>query len=247
MVQRIIAMLSLSLLVAACESTRRYAYRPAVSTSAVLEGHPAALHRIPPNAPAGDVRIATLGLADIRATGEDEDAEEETRALHLRMVVSNDADVPWSLDTREQRVALPGDGDSPPAYATADGPTPPIITIPPRGKRTVDLFYPLPQRMQEIEELPSFDTIWRVETHAGPVVQRTPFERVDVTPVYRPEPYYYYHRGYGWGYWPTSYWYDPWYPQRGAFIGVDAAPRYGGHPVMIDRHPTRPPPARRVR
>jgi hypothetical protein len=227
---------------AACDS-RQYVYEPAVSSNATIAGRPASYYQIPPEAPRGDVRIATFGLVDITP----ERTDDELRGLHIRMIVTNNSDTPWTVDTREQRAVLPGGGESRPAFAKVDDGAPPTVEIPAGAKRTFDLFFPLPPSMEEARELPSFDTIWTVRTSGGAVVQRTPFERLDVTPVYNTPPAYYYGGYYGGHYgWGPPYYYDPWYGRGGAFVGVHLTPSYVNRPVIIHRHPTAPP-GRRVR
>jgi hypothetical protein len=220
----------------ACEN--QYVYRPAVNTSATIQGQPASYYRIPANAPHGDVRIATFGLAQIQPR----EGGGELEAIHVRMIVSNtDGDRPWTVDTREQLVALPNHGESRPAYATVDQGAAPLVEIPPRQARTIDLFYPLPADMSDADDLPSFDTIWTVQTAQGPVAERTPFERLTVEP--RTETSYAFSYGYA-----PSYWYDPYYYPGGAFVGVTVAPRFVHRPVIIvPRHRHYAPPARRVR
>lgn len=241
---RAAAVLALSVAAVSACASRKFVYEPAVSSSAVVEGRPASYYPIPPEAPRGDVRIATFGFADISPEGSDE----EIRALHLRMVIANNSDAQWVVDTRDQRVLLPRDGESRPAFANVDEGTAPVVEIPPGGKRTLDLFYPLPPHLEKASELPSFDTVWRVQTQTGTVAQRTPFERLDVTPAYYGSAYPYAYGGYGWGYgWGPPYYYDPWYARGGAFVGVRLAPSYYSRPVVIQRNVARPPPARRVR
>lgn len=226
----------------ACES-RSYVYRPAISSGAIIAGKPAAHQRIPPEAPRGDLRVATFGFADLRPV---EREGENVRALHVRMVVSNDSDAPWSVDTREQRVELPGNGESRPAYARSDDAAPPVIEIPPGTQRSIDLFFPLPRSMQEASELPAFDTIWTVHTGTQAITQRTPFERIEVTPVYETTPY-----RPGWSGWGPPYYYDPFYTRSGAFFGMGFGPAFVETPIVIrpvPRPPAAPaPPPRRVR
>jgi len=227
---------------AACES-RSYIYRPAISSGAVIEGKPAAHHRIPPGAPRGDVRVATFGFADLSPV---DGQGEDVRALHVRMIVSNDSDTTWTVDTREQRVALPGSGESRAAYARSDDATPPGVEIPPGVQRSFDLFFPLPSSMQRASELPSFDTIWTVHTGAETITQRTPFERLEVTPVYETRPY----PSGGWYGWGPPYYYDPYYARGGAFFGVGFGPVIVERPIVIRPAPPPPssaPPPRRVR
>ena len=170
------------------------------------------------------MQLATFGFADIHPTGAE---DEELRAIHVRMVVSNNDDTPWKIDTREQLLALPANGQSRPAFASSDVGPGPIVEVPPQGKRTIDLFYPLPEHMQEASDLPEFDTLWKVETSTRIVGDRTPFERLEVVPRYAYEYDDYY---WGPGYYP---YYDPYYVHGGAFVGVRVAPSFGHRPVVI--------------
>jgi hypothetical protein len=221
----------------ACENA--YFYRPAVTstTSATVDGQPASFYGVPPEAPQGNVRVATMGFAEIEAQG----GGEHIRALHVRMVVANNSLKPWLVDTREIRAALPGYGESRAAFATGgQNSAPPNIEIPPRGERTIDLFYPLPSTMKDASKVPAFDLLWEVNTDSRRVVERTPFERIEIVPVYD------YGYGYGYGYWGSPYWYDPYYVHGGAFVGVGLGSAYAQHPVVISPHYVAPP-AQRVR
>ncbi len=199
-----------ALLLAGCAT---YAYVPEQNATGQIRGQPAADYAIPPEAPQGDVRIASFGVTDL-ATSE----SEHVRALHLRMVVSNNGAVPWTVDTREQLAAVPGEGHSRPIFASTDDNRLPLATVAPGGKRTLDLVYPLPASMQKAKHLPAFDVVWRVDTGGGRVVaMRTPFERVTVEPAY----------AYGYGAaWEPYWWYDPF------FFGATFA-----HPIVLHHHP----------
>lgn len=226
--------------IAGCEPT--YVYAPAVSTAATVSGRLATYTPIPPEAPRGDVRIATFGLVGLRTPGQGDD--DEVVAVQLRMVVANNSDKPWTVDTREQRVKLPADGESRAAYVSTDQGAPPVVVVPPGGKREIDLFYPLPEHLEKERWLPAFDLVWKVQTDTRLVVERAPFERLKVEP--RPDVSYY--GGYGWGYGWGPVYYDPWYP-RGAFVGARVySPVYRSAPPPVIRHRghvRRAPPARR--
>lgn len=211
-----------ALALAACE--RDYVYRPTVATTSAVAGRVASYYAIPPESPRGSVQLATFGFADIHPSGEDS----ELRAIHVRMVVSNNADTAWKIDTREQLLALPDHGQSRPAFASSDAGPGPILDVPPNGKRTIDLFYPLPENMQEASDVPEFDTLWKVQTDTRVVADRTPFERLEVVRQYA-----YPYDDYGWG---NGYYYDPYYLHGGAFVGVRLAPSYGHRPVVIRPH-----------
>ncbi len=196
-----------------CTSTE-YSYVPAENASATLEGQAAADYAVPPAAPAGDVRLATFGVAELQPRGP-HTREHHMAAIHLRMVIANDGNDTWTFDTRDQRLDLEGRGMSAPALATADraGDTPPVVTIPPAGKRTVDLFFPLPSDLDGASNLPSFDAVWRITVAPDEtIVERTPFERIvleEAPPV----------DGYDDALWP--YWYDPYYAGWGVVLPED--------------------------
>ena len=209
---------------AGCE--HEYVYRPTVATTSAVAGRVASYYAIPPEAPRGSVQLATFGFADLQPTG---GGDKDVRAIHMRMVVANNADTPWKIDTREQLLELPGHGQSRPAFASSDVGAGPVIEIPPNGKVTVDLFYPLPEHMEDASDLPDFDTLWRVDTGTRVVADRTPFERLEVSPRYASD-----YDDYYWG--PWGYYYDPFYPYGGGFVGVHIGPSFGRHAVII--HPS---------
>src|SRR5579859_6393683 len=135
--------LALALGAVAC-TTSDYVYEPVDHTSSRLEGVAAADYAIPPEKPTGDVRLATFGISDITPEGAPDGAK--LKAIHLRFILANNGDATWTFDTREQRATLADRGESRPAFATADvGDQPPLVEIMPKGKRTVDLFFPLPR------------------------------------------------------------------------------------------------------
>jgi hypothetical protein len=208
---------ALLLVVAAIGCEENFVYVPATNTGAQVEGRPAANVPIPPEAPRGDVRVATFGVSSI----EPREGSGEVRALHVRVIVADNTSRPWTVDTREQRVSLAERGESRAAYASADkGSAPPIVTVPAGDKRTIDLFFPLPADMAKASALPRFDAIWTVHTDARPVTERTPFERVAIEPrsAYDER-------------WGAPYWYDPSYPSA-MWIGATLPP---ARPVVVER------------
>jgi hypothetical protein len=205
-------LLALALGLAACESP--YVYRPAVNANARLAGHRAAEYQLPtPQNPQGDIRVASFGVSKVKPQAEQQGT---IHALHVRAVVANNSNQPWQLDTRQQVVQLHDERTLAPAFSRSDDGNLPLAVAPPGGKRTIDLFYPLPPDMEKASRIPEFDVLWRVDTGNGKVVaQRTPFERLRVEPYYAStgggDPF---EGPSGWG--PYG-WYDPfWGP---AFIG----------------------------
>jgi hypothetical protein len=196
---------------AACESS--YVYHPAAHADAEVAGRQAAIYTLPSAAHAqGDLRVASFGVSKIKP----EDQQGETvHALHVREVVSNSSQQPWTVDTRQQNVELADGRRLTPSYARSDAGNPPVVVVPPAGKRTIDLFFPLPPREEKASKVPTFDVVWNVDVAGQPIAQRTPFERLRIEPYYASA---------GWGYpyggslgWGPYGWYDPmWGP---AFIG----------------------------
>jgi hypothetical protein len=212
--------------------TSEYAYVPANTPTATVQGRVAATLSIPPEGPQGSVRVASYGMTDVEAQDQ---PEVSLHAIHLRVVLADDAPTPWTFDTREQHVEI---GGAPPlavAFASANaGSQPPLVTVDSSARRVVDLFFLLPEDQQAAEEIPQFSVLSRVDTSVGPVVQRTPFKRVDVDEDedesgytewgYAPEYYY----------WGGPYWINPLFPYVGLppgyFAGgvvVHPAPHFG--------------------
>jgi hypothetical protein len=187
----------------------------------------AADYAVPPDAPRGDVRIASFGITEISPH---DNPTESFRALHLRMIVIDNSATQWTFDTRDQRLELSGRGPIPPSFATADGAgsPPPRMTVPSGGKRVADLFYVLPGDLQRAEDLPDFDALWRVDTSPEIVADRTPFERLVVEPDYYGGWEGDYGRDY---YWSGPYWVDPGFSHAGLPYG------YLGGAVYIRRAP----------
>jgi len=203
--QRILACAALAVGVGGCAPT--YVYQPAQNATAQMHGRLAADYEIPASHPEGDVRLASFGISDVSPEGS---PNLKQRAIHVRLVVANNGGQYWSLDAREQRIDLPGAGQMSPAYVGSGQPETglPMISIAPGGKRTLDLFYPLPATLQSAKQIPEFDLLWKINTGTQIVAERTPFDRLKIEPVYA--------YGYGWDYapyaWGGPYWFDPWYP-----------------------------------
>jgi hypothetical protein len=177
-----------------------YLYSPAQQANARENGLPANLSQVPPERPYGNVVIASPGI--VRMKFHD---DVKTRMLSVRMVITNNQDdVPWKIDTREVRAILSGVGEVAPAYVNTNVPLP-VIEVPRGEKRTLDLYYPLPPEAQNAKQVPEFDVVWQVQTGERLVAQRTPFERLELMPVYA-DVYYN-----GWTYAPF-WWHDPFVP-----------------------------------
>jgi hypothetical protein len=207
--------LASALMFAACAP--QYVYQPAADATATIQGHKAADYQIPPTAPQGDVRLASFGMAPVSLRSA---PDVKQRALHVRMIVADNGLTPWTLDARQQFVALQDGRKLAPSYVTTrEGQAGlPTVTIPAGGKQVIDMFYTLPPDKQSATQVPEFDVLWRIDTPQQQVAERTPFDRLRV----EPEVAY----GYGpddWGAWDAGW--------DGPFWGGDVlvgSPGWGG-------------------
>lgn len=192
--------LSLLGLVAGCAG-ETYLFEPAEQATATIEGYSAARYTIPPEAPRGDVRIASFGVHDIEQAG-----GEDVPAIHVRLVISNDSGAgPWSVDTRRVHMEVRGKGDIGAPLVSTDGQGLPVVDVAPGRQRVIDLFYPLPDGMEGASDVPAFDLLWVVKTDTREVAERTPFERIEFERAPRSAVS-------GGAEWYGPYWwYDPWY------------------------------------
>lgn len=194
-----------------------YVYTPQTA-NAVTSGLPAARTPIPQEQPQGAVEVTSYGTTQLQQ------ADARVPALHVRMVVTNDGDsTPWTLDTRQQTVEIPGEGRATPMFANADVQTLPNLTIARGERRVIDLYFPLPATIQDDAHLPRFEMLWQVTTPARTVASRTSFDRIEREPV---EVAY----GTSWPLWAgygPYWWYDPFYP-RVVFIHT--------RPIVIRDH-----------
>jgi hypothetical protein len=144
----------------------------------------AAFYNIPEGSPHGDLRIVSYGVERLVAGNPDApNADDPTAAaIHLRVMLENTGQQPWSFDTREQQIDMEGQGTETVAYAVSDreGDGPPVVQLPFGVTRVVDLFYPLPPGMDDAAEIPAFRAITLVHTDAGNVVETTPFRRIEI-------------------------------------------------------------------
>lgn len=190
-----------------CAANSDYVYQPD-TTNAMAAGLPAARTPIPQEAPQGAIEVTSYGVTELRRDGM------KIPALHVRAIVTNDGDAqPWTLDTTQQLVEIPGEGRSRPIFVNADVGTLPSVTIALHERRVIDLYYALPDTVRSASQLPRFDLLWQVNTPARAVASRTTFDRSDRAPEVAttveaaPWPYW---AGFG-PYW----WYDPFYPSVG--------------------------------
>jgi uncharacterized membrane protein YgcG len=214
-----------------------YAYVPAPpATSVPVYGRDAAFYSLPPSSPHGELRVIAYGIEELAPGDPDDDATADApgfSALHLRIIVSNTGQKAWTLDTREQRIELPGHGASGVAFASADregdASQPPVIQIFFGNTRIVDEFFPLPPDMQNAEALPAFVAHTTLHTDdADPTIETTTFTRTEIgmwaaygedeqsdTDIYDVDQYNY------------EYWDDPFWFNAG-FVGFAGVPHAWG-------------------
>jgi hypothetical protein len=175
---RALSVVALAALVTSCASAPRYSYRPTAETlredaPGAVDGNAAADYPVPRNQPQGDVQVAAVGVAQ--------------RRLHVRMVVRNSGDEPWTVDGFEQKAVVDGNRRQEPAMAICDGQEMPLAVLMPGDTRTVDLYYELPPRLTGAAAIPSVRVDWRVRTPSGVLERQTSaFERHELVPPRAP-------------------------------------------------------------
>jgi len=112
-------------------------------------------------------------------------------------------------------------------------------TIAQSQRHVIDLFFPLPANM-DASHLPQFDLVWRVDTAARAVAQRTSFDRESDASqgagyaVGYGSPYWYPY-DYAYGAWGPYWWYDPFYPTVGFVHPGYIGRPWGGGRVYVGR------------
>ena len=182
----------------ACGATDEYVYRPEQPTVNV-SGTPAQQYAIPPEAPTGNVRVASTGVVTLRG-----DDGREITAIHVRLVADDEGDaLPWTVDVSQARLQIAGAGESLPLFVNTDQ-AGTQITVGQHQRRVVDFYFPPPRGVTSNEQLPTFDFLWTVRTPTRAIADRTSFTREKLAPPETEAALYT-----GWG---PVWWYDPWYP-----------------------------------
>jgi hypothetical protein len=207
-----------------CAGTSDYVYQPDTA-NATAAGLPAARTPIPQEAPQGAIEVVSYGVTKLQREGA------TIPAVHVRAIVTNDGDdAPWTMDTTQQLVEIPGEGRSQPIFVNADVATLPSVTIARHERRVLDLYYALPDTVRGESRLPRFELLWQVNTAARTVASRTSFERVDRAPdgvayeTATPWPL--------WAGWGPYWWYDPFYP-RVVFVHAHPVRLHGSGRVIV--------------
>ncbi len=163
---RLLALGMLTVAFVGCSSAR-YAYVPAASPGPT-GGEIASLYRVPSDRPRGDVEVTSFGVEHPHGVA----------ALRVRIVVSNNDDQPWSIDTRQQFADIPGVGRVTPLFVTV-----PYVRVEPGKQAVIDLFFRLPPGVDEENEIRDFALAWQLQAGSSLVERRTLFQRY---PLLRP-------------------------------------------------------------
>jgi hypothetical protein len=205
-----------ALVLAGCD--REYVYQPTVTTtSAVAATTSSSAEALP-----GNVQLTTFGVEEVHPGGLEEARE---RTLHVRMKVENESDKTWFVDASEQLIALAGHGASRPAYATSDRGAAGTVPIPAGKSTSIELFYPLPAEMNDAKAIPSFETIWKLQTGSSVVSGRAAFTRVEMLAQKAPDVSY--------NAWGREFWYDS-AGHRSLFVGTRIAQSYEDRPISSE-------------
>lgn len=170
--------LAAAVVVAACAGCApwRYVYVPGERMTAVADEFPAARYPIPLVEPRGELIVGALGLLP-----PDPDEEVSPTLLGVRITIANTGDIaPWTLDVREQLLVLNGGKPFGPTYIDSASPALPVLVINPGEKRTVDLYYRMPDDIEGPAQVPSFQLLWRLHTGDAMAGRRTWFTRIRI-------------------------------------------------------------------
>jgi hypothetical protein len=205
---------------AGCATNSQYAYEPDAA-NATAAGLPAARTPIPQEQPQGAIEVASYGVTELKRDNMN------IPALHVRAIVTNDGDdTPWTVDTTQQMVSIPGEGSSRAMWVNSDAGTLPNVTIGKGERRVLDFYFPLPDNLRDAAHVPEFDLRWQVHTAVRLVASRTAFDRVDKAP---PTDVAYVDAGWPlWAGYGPYWWYDPLYPSW-RFRHVRPIVIYGAH------------------
>ncbi len=221
-------------LLAATGCATHYAYVPQPpTTTATTYNRTAATYEIPAAAPHGELRVIAYGIDEL-APGDPDNDDDTTstpgfNALHLRVIVTNTGQKPWTFDTREQSILLAGKGTSMPAFVAADregdGSQPPVIKLEFGQTRIADLFYALPPDLQRPDALPGFAAQTIIHTDDDATTETTVFGRTEIGVFTawdqdeRTETDVYDESQYNYAYWDSPFWFND------GFTGFAGVPR----------------------
>ena len=154
---------------AACSPSSTATYAPR-GASAWDDGYRAvrvqALH--------GAVELASFGTVEVTPDG-----GAPMTTLHVRMTIANQRDgAPWTLAGQTIALEIPGERTAHPLFVNTDLATRPIALAGRGEQRVLDLYFPVPPAVADEDDLAAFDVDWCVLTPAGPVEQRTHFDRL---------------------------------------------------------------------
>jgi hypothetical protein len=211
----------------ACGCANPYIWVPTERSNSKLaeSGLPAANYAVPTVAPRGSVEVGTLGTKHMPQLG-------DRKAVVVRMIVTNNGDVPWKVDVRNQMLTFATGLRVAPdlAYASKLEP-PPELTVPPRDRVSIDLLYVVPSGGKPLEH---FELAWSVDMQREVSSDRTDFRRVNTEPPV-------WAWGYGTDFAAYGYYPPPWYyPAPFYSYGIGFGPYIAG--PVIPRVPTPPKP-----
>ncbi len=146
-------------------SQSRAPYAPVSTTGADGPELSSSIRPFPPDMPAGDVRLATIGLTPL-ADGR--------RAVHVRMTATNRSNDPWTIRPAEQRLELSTTEQS---FATSPTGAPEaVVEVPPAETSSLDLLFPLPVRLQNARAMEPYSVVWTIRIGALVFTQLSAFE-----------------------------------------------------------------------
>ena len=159
-----------------CAGNADYMYRPQTANATTSAGLPAARMPIPQERPQGAIELVSYGMTELQRD------TAKIPAVYVRAMITNDGDdVPWTLDTTQQLIEIPGEGRSRAIFVGSDVGPLPNVTIARHERRVLDFYFPLPDTIGNATQLPRFDVLWQIKTPARMVASRTSFDRIELT------------------------------------------------------------------
>jgi len=156
-----------------CGTPSAYVYRPTELVNATAEDGVTVRYHVPRADPRGDVYVMARGIT---RTGEVGGASPPM--LHVEMTVSNrSGEHPWIIDTRDQLLALPHEGQARPTHVKTASAGAPLIGVIPGAIAKVDLYYALAPHLQTAQSISSFEFLWQVSADGKTLAQSVAFGR----------------------------------------------------------------------
>ncbi|MBK8259075.1 MAG: hypothetical protein IPK82_41260 [Polyangiaceae bacterium] len=166
--------LVLPLVLVGC-SVPSYSYRAVNAPSSVRVEPTVFATQLPPEKPAGSVRVEALGMEDVSTS------DGESPALRTRVTLVNQDDpVAWTLDVRDVVGEFGSWGATAPGLVNGAMKDLPIVAAERGTSGSIDLFFWLPEDATDAQDVPRHSVRLRVHTGSSEHEVVAEFERVEL-------------------------------------------------------------------